>query len=68
MVESIVMKYLINMTKKDLLEAIEDMPMDAEVVLSCVDFWGDSNCVPNIEYNQYSNTIYITPGDDIEGD
>ena len=28
MVESIVMKYLINMTKKDLLEAIEDMPMD----------------------------------------
>ena len=56
------------MTKKDLLEAIEDMPMDAEVILSCVDFWGDSNCVPNIEYNQYSNTIYITPGDDVEED
>ena len=56
------------MTKKELLEAIDGMPMDAEVVLSYADFWGDSNCVPNIEYNQYSNTIYITPGESIEED
>ena len=31
LVESIVKKFLINMTKKDLLEAIEDMPMDAKI-------------------------------------
>ena len=37
------------MTKKDLLEAIEDMPMDAEVYIDIRDEWVAPEIVCNIE-------------------
>lgn len=56
------------MLKKDLLEnkAFIEAPDNAKLIVSYIDFLGDNECVPIIEYNQYSNRIFITPGDVIE--
>ena len=55
LVESIVKKFLINMTKKDLLEAIEDMPMDADIIIECEDGYIEAR-----EIECYKNNkIYI---------
>ena len=62
LVEHIVMKYLINMTKKDLLEVIEDIPMDAEVCIWEVDHWGcpyEISPVTRVEYNILHNRIEL---------
>ena len=42
-------------TKKDLLEAIEDMPMDADIIIECEDGYAEA-----IEIECYKNNkIYI---------
>ena len=53
------------LTKKDLLKnkAFIEASDDAKLVVSYTDFWGDNECTPIIEYNQYSNTIFIIPGE-----
>ena len=44
------------MTKKELLEAIKDMPEDAEVYFRCVD---PSMSVDEVKYNELTNTIEL---------
>ena len=50
------------MTKKELLEAIKDMPEDAEVCIWEVDHWGcpyDISDIEKIEYNNLHNRIEL---------
>ena len=50
------------MTKKDLLEAIKDMPEDAEVYIWEVDRWGcpyDISLFEKVEYNSKFNRIEL---------
>ena len=58
------------LTKKEFLENEEfkNAPDDAQIVFSYTDFWGDNDCVPIIFYNEYSNMVYLSPGDSIEDD
>lgn len=58
------------LTKKNLLEnkAFMEAPDDAQIVFSYIDFLGDNECTPNVCYNQYSNKIYLSPGESIEED
>ena len=58
LVESIVMKYLINMTKKDLLEAIEDMPMDTIVQLE-TDLWVLED-IKGVRYYEEENRVVLS--------
>ena len=44
------------MTKKELLEAIKDMPEDAEVYFRCVD---PSMSVEDVRYSELSNAIEL---------
>jgi hypothetical protein len=47
------------MTKKDLLEAIEDMPMDALIKYLCTHVRDDFEEVTNVRYNKNDNIIDI---------
>lgn len=47
------------MTKKELLEAIEDMPMDAEVVPHEKPFDWNNDCVAMVTYNAEKNEISL---------
>ena len=50
------------MTKKDLLEAIEDMPMDAKIMIWEVDYYGNPaeiSEITTIEYNNLHNRIEL---------
>lgn len=56
------------MTKKDLLEnkAFMEAPDDAQIISSYVDFFGDNECTLDVYYNQYSNRLYLSPGESIK--
>ena len=56
------------LTKKEFLEnkAFMEAPDDAQIVFSYIDFLGENECVPSIFYNEYSNMVYLSPGDSIE--
>ena len=56
------------LTKKQFLEneMFKNAPDDAKIVFSYIDFWGDNHCMPTIFYNEYSNIVYLSPGDSIE--
>ena len=58
------------LTKKEFLEneMFKNAPDDAQIVFSYIDFLGENECVPTIFYNEYSNTVYLSPGDSIEED
>ena len=58
------------LTKKDLLEneMFKNASDDVQKVFSYIDFLGDNECTPNVYYNQYSNRIYLSPGESIEED
>ena len=47
------------MTKKELLEAIKDMPEDAEVLIDIGDEYRTDWVEPEIEYNKDLNVIRI---------
>jgi hypothetical protein len=50
------------MTKKDLLEAIKDMPMDAEILVRDYDHWGSEvgdYPIENIECDTFHKRIVI---------
>ena len=46
----------------------KNAPDDAQIVFSYIDSWGDNEYTPNVWYNEYSNIIYLLPGDSIEED
>ena len=50
------------MTKKELLEAIKDMPMNAEICIWEVDHWGcpyEISPATRVEYNTLHNRIEL---------
>ena len=48
------------MTKKDLLEAIKDMPMDARINIEVWDYGTVCTAiVSEVKYNEYTNTIEL---------
>lgn len=54
------------LTKKEYIQILEKYPDDAQIIMSFMDFLGETNCTPHISYNQYTNKIFITCGEDIE--
>lgn len=46
------------LTKKDLLEAIEDMPMDAEVMI-VEDYYNNLTSAFRVSFDEKSNTIIL---------
>ena len=47
------------MTKKELLEAIKDMPMDAEIGIIYILYDGTKTPLTDIEYNEKYNEILL---------
>ena len=47
------------MTKKELLEAIKNMPEDAEVWIDVCEYHSILRCITNVEYDKEDNTISV---------
>ena len=54
------------MLVRDYIKELEKYPLDANIEMFYYDMWGENNCLLDLSYNEFTNTVYVCPGDNIE--